>query len=537
MLKLSDIKLAEQYDNPGLRKIAAGVLGISEHLINDLSIYKLSVDARRKNGVRFICTMLIEVGGEQAILGKNLPNVSAYYPAERYEFPPVRAAGGAAAQPPVIAGMGPAGLFAALALAESGIECVILERGSMLEQRVSDVDSFFRGGTLSESSNVQFGEGGAGTFSDGKLSTGISDKRIRYVLERLVQFGAPDDILYLSKPHIGTDKLRGVVKAIRNRLTELGCDIRFGHKLADIDISGGSLRNLTIDNGGTIYNLPADTLILAPGNSARDTFEMLSRRGVKLAPKDFSVGVRIEHLQSDIDNAQYGRAAISSGAKLPASDYKLAAHLKGGRSVYSFCVCPGGQVISAASEQGGVVTNGMSHYARDGKNCNGALLVNVTPDDFGYGPLDGVEFQRKLERAAFNGGGGEYLAPVQSAGDFLKKRASTGCEKITPTYRPGVRYCNLWDILPEFICGALAAALPEFSKRVNAFSYPGAILTGVETRSSSPVRILRENFEAVGISGIFPCGEGAGYSGGIISSAVDGIKCAEYAAKRQFRAV
>jgi hypothetical protein len=304
----------------------------------------------------------------------------------------------------------------------------------------------------------------------------------------------------------------------------------FGHKLADIDIADGILRGIAVESAGNTYTLPADTLILAPGNSARDTFEMLVKRGVKVIPKAFSVGVRIEHLQQDIDAAQYGKEAASRGTYLPASDYKMVAHLKNGRSVYTFCVCPGGQVVAAASEHGGVVTNGMSQYAREGENCNGALLVTVSQDDFGYEPLDGIEFQRKLEQAAFAAGGCNYRAPAQYVGDFLEKRASSARNsKITPTYLPGVKFCNLWDVLPEFVCDALCSALPVFAKRVFGFSDPCAVLTAVETRSSCPVRIERDGYETVGIRGIFPCGEGSGYAGGIMSSAIDGIKAAEAA--------
>jgi len=370
------------------------------------------------------------------------------------------------------------------------------------------------------------------------------------VLEKLVEFGAPEEILYYAKPHIGTDRLRVVVPAIRERLIELGCDVRFGHTMTDIDVSGGRLRGITAHGGGATYEIVADKLILAPGNSARDTFEMLLRRGIMLSSKSFSVGVRIEHLQRDIDFAQYGTASASNGVILPASDYKLVAHFSSDmsdipagasgaagvaghgsllrdRSVYTFCVCPGGQVVPSSSEAGGVVTNGMSYFARDGENCNGAVLVSVTPDDFGHGPLDGLKFQRKLEQAAFAAGGGNYCAPAQLVGDLINKQASSGHTKITPTYLPGVRYCNLREVLPDFVCQALSTALTEFSGRVAGFADPDAVLTAVETRSSSPVRIMREDFETVGVRGIFPCGEGSGYAGGIMSSAVDGIKCAE----------
>ena len=535
MLKLSDIRLPERQDIEGLRHTAASILGVMATSIKDLQIHRLSIDARRKPDVRFVYTLLVDLDDERAVLAGDIPNAVVYSAPERYVFPTpvVRSPG----HPPVIVGTGPAGLFSALCLAEAGISSIILERGSPVEKRVEDVARFIRGGAFDPASNVQFGEGGAGTFSDGKLTTGIGDKRIGFVLERLVQFGAPGDILYLSKPHIGTDKLRGVVRAVRDRLIDLGCDVRFGHTLTDVDISDGVLRGLTVSSAAGKYTLSANTLLLAPGNSARDTFEMLLRSGVKLSAKDFSVGVRIEHLQCDIDYAQYGSAAVSGGTKLPAADYKLAVHLKGGRSVYTFCVCPGGQVVASASEPGGLVTNGMSEYARQGDNCNGALLVTVTPDDFGRSPLDGVRFQLELERAAFTAGGGNYSAPAQLVSDFMQKRASNGRENVRPTYLPGVRYCNLWDVLPGFINEALYEALPELSKRLARFAGSGAVLTAVETRSSCPVRIERKNFEAVGVRGIYPCGEGSGYAGGIMSSAVDGIKCAEQIASATYSAM
>ncbi|MCL2408219.1 MAG: FAD-binding protein [Oscillospiraceae bacterium] len=543
MLKLSNIRLTEKLDIPALRKIAAGILGIAETEVNNLSIQKLSIDARKKPRVEFVYTLIAEVTNARTLTLKT--NVSSYIQPEPYQFPQPRAA-----IKPVIVGTGPAGLFAALCLAEAGIKCVILERGKPVEERIRDISRFWLTGELDPDSNVQFGEGGAGTFSDGKLTTGISDPRVRYVFERLAEFGAPDEILYLAKPHVGTDNLRGVVKRIRERLIELGCDIRFGHRLVDIEVSNTQLQSITVEAGDARYSIETDKLILAPGNSARDTFEMLHKRGVQLLPKNFSVGVRIEHLQSEIDRSQYGTAPVGaiinrprmtttsrpraadcrpyvSSHSIPASDYKLVTHLPNGRSVYTFCVCPGGYVVASSSEQSGVVTNGMSEFLRDGTNCNGAILAAVTPEDFGHAPLAGIEFQRKLEHAAFMAGGGNFHAPAQLVGDFLRRIPSTGAGKVSPTYRPGVRFCNLWDVLPELICEAIADALPDFARRVSAFGTPDAVLTAVESRSSCPVRIEREDCETVGIHGIFPCGEGAGYAGGIISAAVDGMRCAE----------
>ncbi|MCL2201190.1 MAG: FAD-binding protein [Oscillospiraceae bacterium] len=538
MLKLSDVRLKERCGIAALRSVAAKMLGVPESGIRTLEIQRLSIDARRRPDVRFVYTLLLSLDDEASVLAKAqrggsrenakaIP-LSAYTPPERYSFP-VPAGGPASTSQllPVIVGAGPAGLFAALCLAEAGLRCIVLERGEAVEERVKSVSRFWAEGVLNPESNVQFGEGGAGTFSDGKLTTGVSGIRIRYVLEQLVKFGAPMDILYLAKPHIGTDRLRGVVVAIRRRLIELGCDVRFGHRLSDILTADGILTQISVKSGEKTYSLHTDRLILALGNSSRDTFEMLHSHGVALEPKAFSVGVRIEHLQEDIDLNQYGKEAVESTVCYPASDYKLAAHLDGGRSVYTFCVCPGGEVVAAASELGCAVTNGMSHYARDGVNINGGLLVSVTPEDFGGGALGGIALQRELEKAAFCAGGSNYFAPAQLVGDFLRKQPSSGHGKVTPTYSPGVKYCNLWDVLPEFVCNALLEALPMLQKRINGFAHPEAVMTAVETRSSSPVRILRENYEATGIRGIFPCGEGAGYAGGIMSAAVDGIRCAE----------
>lgn len=522
MIKLSNINVPASVGDGGLRTILSGLLGVPEASIGRLTILKRSVDARHKNDVRFVYTVALTADNEAEILKKSSNNAVPYTPPETYTFPYVRLQ---TARRPVVVGAGPAGLFAALCLAGAGLKPLLLERGKPVEARTADVERFWKTGELDEGSNVQFGEGGAGTFSDGKLTTGIHDPRIPFVLRRLVDFGAPEDILYLAKPHIGTDRLRAVVANIRRELESLGCDIRFGHRLSGLHVEDGRLTSAYVSTGEGAYSIAAPLLILAPGNSARDTFEMLEGAGVRLSAKSFSVGVRIEHRQMDIDTAQYGRAATLG--TLPASDYKLAVHLKNGRSVYTFCVCPGGSVIAAASEAGHVVTNGMSLYARDGKNCNGGLLVSVTPEDYPDSRLSGIAFQRMLEKSAFDHGGGNFFAPAQLVGDFLKKRPSLKAASVFPTYRPGVRWCNLWDVLPSFICEALAEALPQMEKSVRGFSNPDAVLTAVETRSSSPVRIDREFCEAAGVQGLFPCGEGSGYAGGIMSAAVDGIRAAE----------
>ena len=521
MLKLSNIKIPAA-SHSTLAVHVASLLGIHEQTIRDIIIIKKSIDARRKSDVSFVYTVAVEADNEAKLLKSNPKLVSPYMSPQAYVFPYTNLKSDV---PPVIVGMGPAGLFAALCLGLAGLRPVILERGRPVEERTSDVGQFWKTGVLDERSNVQFGEGGAGTFSDGKLTTGVNDARIPFVLKTLVEFGAPEDILYLSKPHVGTDRLRAVVIAIRKKLQSLGCDIRFGHRLDGLHFENGCVKEAVVAAEDSTFTLHTDRLLLAPGNSARDTFKMLYESGIKLSAKNFSVGVRIEHLQSNIDQTQYGQAATLG--TLPASDYKLAVHLKNGRSVYTFCVCPGGQVVAAASEHGHLVTNGMSEYARAGSNCNGGLLVSVTPDDFENLPLSGISFQRHLEHAAFLHGGDNYCAPAQLVGDFLNGRPSTGPGRVVPTYRPGVTWGDLRDVLPPFVCQSLAEALPMLENKIRGFSDPDAVLTAVETRSSSPVRIDRQEYEAYGLKGLYPCGEGAGYAGGIMSAAVDGIRTAE----------
>ena len=522
MIIAKNITVSAVTGDKGLPTAVANRLGIDENNIRDLKILKRSIDARKKSDVRFVYAVTFSAEDEHIIVLKNPASAAVYSPPRAYSFP---YSGIETDMLPVIVGAGPAGLFAALSLCEAGVRCVLLEQGAPVEDRVRDVERFWKDGVLNPTSNVQFGEGGAGTFSDGKLTTGISDSRVSYALRRFVGFGAPEDILYLAKPHIGTDRLRGVVISLREKLLSLGCDIRFGHRLTDIDVTDGKVRSITASSPEWEYTLETPFLILAPGNSARDTFYMLEKRGVTLSSKPFSVGVRIEHLQKNIDRAQYGSAV--SPSVLPTADYKLAVHLPNGRSVYTFCVCPGGTVVAAASEAGGVVTNGMSEYARAGKNINGGILVSVTPEDCGGEPLGGIALQRTLEKAAFEAGGGDYRAPAQLVGDFLSGNASTCHKSVKPSFTAGVKYTNLWEVLPQFVCEAIRDALPEMEKKVSGFSNPDAVLTAIETRSSCPIRINREDFKAVGIEGLYPCGEGAGYAGGITSSVVDGIKCAE----------
>ena len=525
MIQIQNIPLPIGGGEEQLRKRAARLLGLNPGQLRSLTLARQSIDARKKSDVHYVCTVHVEVDNEARIMARcRDKNVSLH--AERpYAFPPVRRT---SPLPPVVVGMGPAGLFAALFLARNGVIPIVLERGRPVEERTADVERFWATGVLDTTSNVQFGEGGAGTFSDGKLTTGTHDPRIGAVLDALIQAGAPADVRWSHKPHIGTDVLRQTVKRIRQELISLGCDVRFGHRLTGLEQSGGALSALTVEGPQGPYTLPCDALILAPGHSARDTFAMLAQAGVPMEKKPFAIGVRIEHDQSAVSLAQYGPSAD----RLPPSDYKLACHLPSGRSAFTFCVCPGGQVVAAASTPGELVTNGMSLRARDGANINGGFLVGVTPEDFpGDDVLAGVRFQQQWERAAFLQGGETFSAPAQRLEDFLHSRPSDGPGAVLPTYRPGVRWGRLDPCLPGYVTDTLRQALPLMDRKLHGFAAPDAVLTGVETRSSSPVRILRDERLQSALSGLYPCGEGAGYAGGIVSAAVDGIRVAEAVAQ------
>lgn len=524
VLRINELKLPLDADEGALRRAAAKELRLAAEKIVTLRISKKSVDARKKENVHFIYSVDVTIDGDEQALLKRLKSGRvlavvpyAYTMPERRRKSPFR---------PVVVGFGPAGMLAAVILADAGLRPIVLERGKDVDSRRRDVQQFWVEHTLNENSNVQFGEGGAGTFSDGKLTTGIKNPLCRKVLEELCDNGAPQEILYSSKPHIGTDLLGEVVKNFRRKVERLGGEVRLECKLTNIICANGAVHGVTYENAaGETVDLETDAVILAIGHSARDTAEMLYGKGVNMMQKPFSVGARIEHPQSLINRVQYG--GFAGHPALGAADYKLACHPPHGRGLYTFCMCPGGTVVAAASEQGGVVVNGMSEMARDGENANAALLVGVDPEQFpDEHPLSGFRLQREIEQAAFCLGGGDYRAPAQLVGDFLQGVPSTRLGSVNPSCPTGVTLCDIARCLPEAVVHTMRDGIQKMDQKLRGFAMADAVLTAPETRSSSPVRMLRDETLMSNIEGIYPCGEGAGYAGGIVSAAVDGIRCA-----------
>jgi len=534
MLRLTDIKLDLNHQPEELRQAVLDKLNISDEQLIDFTVFKRGYDARKNNVITLIYTLDVETPLEERLLVSFVQDHNVK-PSPDMSYKYVAQANGENSQRPVVIGFGPCGLFVGLVLAQMGFNPIVLERGKEVRERTKDTFGFWRKKILNTESNVQFGEGGAGTFSDGKLWSQVKDPHhySRKVLNEFVDAGAPDEILYVSKPHIGTFKLVTMVEKMRAKIIELGGEVRFGQRVDQLHIEGeGEARQVTGLTLSTGEIIKTNYIALAIGHSARDTFEMLYKNDVFIKAKPFSIGFRIEHEQSAIDKARFGKNA--GHEILGAADYKLVHHCKNGRSVYSFCMCPGGTVVAAASEEGRLVTNGMSQYSRHERNANSAIVVGISPEDYPLkdGKVDvlaGIELQRRLEEKAFKLGGGNYDAPIQLVGDFIAGRASGEHGEVVPSYKPGVTYCDLSEILPSYANEAIREALPAFERKVKGFANKDATLTAVETRTSSPIQISRDklSLESINTKGLYPAGEGAGYAGGILSAGIDGIKIAE----------
>ncbi len=524
MLRLSEIRLPLDHEHSALPAAVADRLALSTADIQQLSVFRRSHDARKASAPMFIYSVDVAVPDEAGVLRRFAGDHRLQAtPDMRYQC--VGRAPATLATRPIVVGFGPAGIFAALVLAQAGFRPIVLERGKAVRERTQDTWGLWRKKVLDPESNVQFGEGGAGTFSDGKLYSQIKDPLHygRKVLVEFVKAGAPEEILYVAKPHIGTFRLVGMVEQMRREIERLGGEVRFQQRVSGLQIERGRVRGVTLSSGEEVSG---EQVILALGHSARDTFEMLHRAGVFMEAKPFSIGFRIEHPQSLIDRARFGPNA--GNPLLGAADYKLVHHCRNGRSVYSFCMCPGGTVVAAASEANRVVTNGMSQYSRNERNANAGIVVGITPLDYPGGPLAGIALQRDIETRAFELGGGTYEAPAQLVGDFLAGRPSTQLGSVIPSYQPGVRLTSLASALPDYAIEAIREALPAFERQIRGFAMPDAVLTGVETRTSSPLRITRgADGQSVNVRGLYPAGEGAGYAGGILSAGVDGIRVAE----------
>ena len=524
MIRITELRLPLEHPADALPAAIAQRLGVTLDEVLAFTIFKRGYDARKRDAIVLVYTIDVTIAAEAAVLAR-FSTDQHINPSPDTRYQPVAQAPENLEQRPVIVGFGPCGIMAGLLLAQMGFRPLILERGKKVRERTKDTWGLWRKSELNPESNVQFGEGGAGTFSDGKLYSQIKDPKHygRKVLTEFVKAGAPEEILYLSKPHIGTFRLVKMVENIRHQIEQLGGEIRFQQQVTDLVIEAGQVRGLALASGEQIRT---DHVIMALGHSARDTFTMLHQRGVFMEAKPFSLGFRIEHPQRLIDQARFGKHA--GNEKLGAADYKLVHHANNGRAVYSFCMCPGGQVVAATSEIGRVVTNGMSQYSRAERNANAGIVVGVTPEDFPGGPLAGLEFQRQWESRAYELGGCNYHAPGQLVGDFIKGQASTQLGTVEPSYQPGVQLTDLATSLPDYAIGAIREALPAFERQIKGFSLYDAVLTGVETRTSSPLRMTRgQDLQSVNVKGLYPAGEGAGYAGGILSAGVDGIKVAE----------